>query len=72
VRFDVFTAVKIQVEFFRTLTPWGVVVGYQHFHHFSLKMEAARSSETLISYRNTTWRYNPVDLDVGIYSFRYT
>jgi len=46
--FEAFTAVKIQVEVFC------VVV---------LKMEAARSSETVVSYCNTTWRHNPKDLD---------
>jgi len=46
--FEVFTAVKIQVEICRVVTPCIVVVVY----HF--KMEAARSSETLVSYRTTT------------------
>jgi hypothetical protein len=43
-RFEVFAAVKIQVEVF-----W-VVVGYQHLR--SLKLEAAWPSETLVSYHN--------------------
>jgi len=30
-RIEVFTAVKIQVEFFRVVTPCNVVVGYQRF-----------------------------------------
>jgi len=29
-------------------------------------MEAARFSETLVSYRNTTRRYNPEDLELGL------
>jgi len=31
--------------------------------HFTLKMEARRSSETLVSYRNTTRRYSPEHLE---------
>jgi hypothetical protein len=30
-----------------------------------LKMEASRSSETLVSYYNTTWHQNPKDLDLN-------
>jgi len=30
-------------------------------------MEAAGTSETLVSYRSTTRRYNPEDLDVNLY-----
>jgi len=29
-------------------------------------MEAARSSETLVAYRNTTWRHNPEDFDLRL------
>jgi len=35
-------------------------------------MEEARSSETFVSYRNTTWRYNPEDLDLEQNFHRYT
>jgi len=30
-RFEVFTAVKIEVQVFRVVMPCSVVVGYQHF-----------------------------------------
>jgi hypothetical protein len=33
-----------------------------------LKMEAARFSETLVSYHNTTRRQNPEDLDLNLHS----
>jgi hypothetical protein len=33
---------------------------------FTLKMEAASTSETLLSY-NTTWRHNPEDLDLSLH-----
>jgi len=35
------------------------------FVYFSLKMDAARSSETLVSYSNITLSYNPEDLDLN-------
>jgi hypothetical protein len=61
----------LQVEVFWVVTPCSVVVEYQRFRdtccvylHFTLKMEAALSSETMVSYYNTTWRHNPEDLDL--------
>jgi hypothetical protein len=34
---------------------------------FTLKMEAARSSETLVSYRNTVWRHNAEGHDLNLH-----
>jgi hypothetical protein len=42
--------------------PYSVMVGYQLFG--GPEMEAARSSETLISYHNTRRRHSPEDLDL--------
>jgi hypothetical protein len=53
-RSDVFTAMKIQVVVFCVFTP----------RDFTLKVEAGWSSEASVSYRNTTWRHNPKDLDL--------
>jgi hypothetical protein len=55
-RIEVFTAVKIEGEIFWVVT---VVVLCSHF---TLKMEAARSSETLLSCNNTRRRHNLEDL----------
>jgi hypothetical protein len=33
-------------------------------------MEAAKSSEMLVSYSNTTWRHNPENLDFNEYGSR--
>jgi hypothetical protein len=42
-----------------------VTLGYQRFRgRFTLKMETARSSETLVSYHNITRRHDPQDLDL--------
>jgi len=35
--------------------------------HFTLKMEATRSSKMLVSYYNTTQLYNPEDLYLNLY-----
>jgi len=61
-RSEAFTAVKIQVEVFWVVTPCSVVVGYQR----------VRTSDTLVSYRNTTWRHISEDLDLKHWSISNT
>jgi hypothetical protein len=48
-------AVKFQVENFWVVMPCS----------FTLKMEAARSPETSVSYHNATRRHNPEELDLS-------
>jgi hypothetical protein len=50
------------------------VVGYQHFggpcclhFHVEVKMDATRSSETLVSYHFIAWCLNPKDHDLNLF-----
>jgi len=58
----------VHVELLWFMTPHSDVVGYEHFgvsfcldHHFTLKMEVARSSTTLVSYHITTHFHKTVE-----------
>jgi hypothetical protein len=59
VRFEVLTAVKTSIMVFWVMTRRGLVVGYHSL--FTLKTEAIRSSETLVTSYKTTVRHNPED-----------
>jgi hypothetical protein len=54
---------KIQVDVFWVVMLHYIEVAYQLLEdlHFSLQLEAARLSEMLVSYHNTTWHHNPED-----------
>jgi hypothetical protein len=56
-----FVELKIQVEAFYVVKPCRIVIGYP------MKMEAARSSESFVSHRNTLWSHNPADLDLKLW-----
>jgi hypothetical protein len=60
-RYEVLTTVKIHNEISWVVTPCSAAIGTLLLSaiHFTLKMQVARPSETLVSYRNITRRHNP-------------
>jgi hypothetical protein len=63
---------KFQAEVLWPMTPCSVAVGYQISEYltasiFRVKMETARSFETLVSYRNATRRHNPENLYLSLH-----
>jgi hypothetical protein len=76
VGFEVFTAVSMKIAVFWVVAPCSLVEVYQRFrgprclHHqgdeIALMMEAARTSETLVNFYQTTRCYNPEDSNLQI------
>jgi hypothetical protein len=67
VGFEVLTTVSTKMAVFWVVAPCSLVEIYQRFrgpcclhHQGALMMEAARTSETFVTYE-TTWNYNPED-----------
>jgi hypothetical protein len=54
----------LQFEVFWVVTPCNVAAGYQHW---KVEMQTAKSSETLVSYRNITPRHNAEDFDLNLH-----
>jgi hypothetical protein len=66
-------AVSIKMAVFWVVAPCSLVEVYQRFrgncclhHQGALMMEAARTSETLVHFYQTTRRYNPEDSHLGL------
>jgi hypothetical protein len=68
---EIFTAMKIPVEFFWLITPCSDVVWCQRFGgQCCSHLQGKESTETLVSYRIITRCHNPEDLDVDLHRRR--
>jgi hypothetical protein len=67
VGFEVLTAVSMKIAVFWVVAPCSLVEVYQRFRGpIALMMEAARTSETLVNFYQTTRCYNPEDSNLQI------
>jgi hypothetical protein len=73
VGFEVLTAVSTKMAVFWGVAPCSLIEVYQHFrgtcclhHQIALKIEAASTSEMLVNFYQTTWRYTPEDSHLRI------
>jgi hypothetical protein len=64
--FEILMTVNTKMAVFWVVAPCSLVAVYQRpaassIRAIALMMEAARTSETLVNFYQTTWRYNPED-----------
>jgi hypothetical protein len=78
-RSEVFTAARIQIDVFWIVTPCSDARGYPRFEGLcylhlqgEVTMEAARTSETSVSYRNTTRHHDPEGFAFNDFRIHYT
>jgi hypothetical protein len=74
-RFEVLTAASMKMAVFLVVAPYSLVEVYQRLRGTScliaLIMESVCTSETLVSFYQTTRRYNPVDIHTKFPSYPF-